>query len=256
MFDGGSIRCHVENIKLNKGLGEEYEIPVPWYLIEHPRGLVVIDGGIAAECATDPEEHWGRTSRVFWPVLTPEQACVPALRAAGFDPADVRYVLQSHMHSDHTGALGAIDQFPNADVLVRRAEYQYAFAPDWFASAGYIHKDFNKPDVPGRCWRTTMTATTYSGTAWSAAGTRPATLRVTSRSRSRYPAPARSCSQSTPPTPPITGTRGAARVPHLRDRRGSLGAEIAPDCGAFRCHRGHRSRPRDVADVPAQPRGV
>ena len=148
MFDGGSIRCHVENIKLNKGLGEEYEIPVPWYLIEHPRGLVVIDGGIAAECAADPERHWGRTSSVFWPVLTPAQACVPALRAAGFDPADVRHVLQSHMHSDHTGALGAIDQFPNADVLVRRAEYQYAFVPDWFATAGYIHKDFNKPGVP------------------------------------------------------------------------------------------------------------
>ena len=54
MFECGTLKCHVENIKMNQGLGEEYEIPVPWFLIEHPRGLVVIDGGNAAECASDP----------------------------------------------------------------------------------------------------------------------------------------------------------------------------------------------------------
>ena len=48
MFECGTLKCHVENIKMNQGLGEEYEIPVPWFLVEHPRGLVVIDGGNAA----------------------------------------------------------------------------------------------------------------------------------------------------------------------------------------------------------------
>ena len=80
--------------------------------------------------------------------MTAEQACVPALRAAGFDPADVVYVLQSHLHLDHTGALGAINEFPNAQVIATRDEYEYAFAPDWFAAGGYIQKDFNKTGVP------------------------------------------------------------------------------------------------------------
>jgi glyoxylase-like metal-dependent hydrolase (beta-lactamase superfamily II) len=172
MFECGSLKCHVENIKMNQGLGEEYEIPVPWFLIEHPNGLVVIDGGNAAECATDAKGHWGDISDVYWPVMEPEQACVPALQKAGFDPADVVYVLQSHLHLDHTGALAAIDQFPNAQVIATRNEYEYAFAPDWFATGGYIQKDFNKPGVPWallegtedgydvfgdgtiRCWRT------------------------------------------------------------------------------------------------------
>ncbi len=172
MFECGTLRCHVENIKMNQGLGEEYEIPVPWFVVEHPRGLVMIDGGNAAECATDPVAHWGAISDVYWPEMTPEQACVPAMRAAGFDPADVRYVLQSHLHLDHTGALGVIDAFPQAEVIATRSEYQYAFAPDWFAAGGYIQADFNKPDVPWslleenedgydvfgdgtiRCWRT------------------------------------------------------------------------------------------------------
>ncbi len=148
MFECGTLKCHVENIKMNQGLGEEYEVPVPWYLVEHPRGLVVIDGGNAAECATNAREHWGEITDVYWPEMTEEQACVPAMKAAGFDPADVVYVLQSHLHLDHTGALGAIDQFPNATVIACREEYDYAFNPDWFAAGGYIQKDFNKPGVP------------------------------------------------------------------------------------------------------------
>jgi hypothetical protein len=27
MFECGTLKCHLENIKMNQGLGEEYEIP-------------------------------------------------------------------------------------------------------------------------------------------------------------------------------------------------------------------------------------
>lgn len=146
-FEGGTIRCKVHNVKHGQGLGEPFEFPVPWFLIEHPRGLAVIDGGISAACAVDPLVGWGEIARTYWPVLTPEQACVPALRAAGFDPADVRYVLNSHLHLDHTGALHAIEEFPNAEVIATRTEYEYAHAPDWYADAVYIDGDFSKPTV-------------------------------------------------------------------------------------------------------------
>ena len=46
MFESGTLKCHVENIKMNQGLGDPYEIPVPWFLIEHDRGLVVVDGAL------------------------------------------------------------------------------------------------------------------------------------------------------------------------------------------------------------------
>ncbi len=147
MFECGVLKCHVENIKMNQGLGEPYAIPVPWFLITHPKGDVVIDGGNAAECATDPKGHWGGLTEIYWPEMTPEQACVPAMRAAGFDPADVTWILQSHLHLDHTGALGSIDEFPNAQVIVTRTEYDYAHAPDWFAAGAYINADFDRPNV-------------------------------------------------------------------------------------------------------------
>jgi N-acyl homoserine lactone hydrolase len=148
MFECGTLGCHVENIKMNQGLGEEYEIPVPWFLVTHPRGNVVIDGGNAAECATDPVGHWGAITEVYEPRMTPDQACVPALRNAGFDPADVAFILQSHLHLDHTGAVGALDEFPNAQVVATRTEYEYGHAPDWFAAGGYIQADYDKPGVP------------------------------------------------------------------------------------------------------------
>jgi N-acyl homoserine lactone hydrolase len=142
MFESGILRCKVHDIKMNQGLGEPYAIPVPWFLIQHPRGNVVIDGGNALECASAPREHWGAIVDVYYPEMTAEQGCVNQLQRLGVDPASVIYVLQSHLHLDHTGAVG---RFPNAVHVVQRVEYEYAFAPDWFARGGYIRKDFDKP---------------------------------------------------------------------------------------------------------------
>ena len=147
MFDGGTLKCHVENIKMNQGLGDPFEIPVPWYLLTHPKGNVVIDGGNAAECATT-RRATGRDRRGLLP--RDDARSRPSCRrckAAGFDPADVKFIVQSHLHLDHTGALAAIDEFPNAQVVVTRKEYEYAQAPDWFAAGGYIKADFMKPGV-------------------------------------------------------------------------------------------------------------
>jgi N-acyl homoserine lactone hydrolase len=52
--------------------------------------------------------------------------------------------VQSHLHLDHTGAIG---RFPRAEHIVQRIEYEYAFNPDWFAPAGYIRADFDRPNL-------------------------------------------------------------------------------------------------------------
>jgi glyoxylase-like metal-dependent hydrolase (beta-lactamase superfamily II) len=171
-FDGGSTTIPLRNHILGAGqAGEMITTPVIWFLLTHPRGNVVIDGGNAAEVAVDPK-HWGRITEMSTVTMAPEQAVVPALERAGVATESVRWILQSHLHLDHTGAIAAIERFPNAQVLVTRTEYDFAMAPEGYFAMGYCQADYVKPGVPWvlledyedgydvfgdgvlRCWRT------------------------------------------------------------------------------------------------------
>ena len=143
MFQTGTLRTKLKYIKMNQG-EQDFEIPVPWFLIKHPRGIVVIDGGNAAEVASDPRGHWGDVLAAYTPVMDPADNCVDQARSVGVEPQDVRYVLQSHLHLDHSGALG---RFPRATYVVQRIEHDYAYAPDWFSKGAYIRADFDRPGL-------------------------------------------------------------------------------------------------------------
>ena len=143
MFQTGTLRTKLKYIKMNQG-DADYEIPVPWFLIKHPKGTVVIDGGNAAEVVDDARGHWGAVADTYRPVMSRDETCVAQARSVGVEPDDVRYVLQSHLHLDHTGALG---RFPRATHVVQRIEHEYAFRPDWFAKGAYIREDFDRPNL-------------------------------------------------------------------------------------------------------------
>lgn len=144
LFQSGTQRCKYHDIRMNQGEGRSYEIPVPWFLLTHPRGHVIIDGGLAAEGLANPHAYWGDAVENYQPLMTKEQGCVAQLGSLGIQPENIRYVLLSHLHSDHTGAIG---RFPNALHIVQRQEYDYAFKPDWFAAGAYCRNDFDRPNL-------------------------------------------------------------------------------------------------------------
>ena len=144
MFDTGILKCKYHDIYLNQGGDADFEIPVPFYFITHPKGNVIIDGGTPVECATDAKGHWGKVAEFFTPVLTPEQGCVAQIEKLGFSVDSVKHVVLSHLHLDHVGAVG---RFPNATHVVQRIEYEYAHTPDWFAVLAYVRKDFDNPNL-------------------------------------------------------------------------------------------------------------
>lgn len=173
MFDGGEIILPLRNARLGEGThGEMISTPVVWFLVTHPRGNVIIDGGNAAEVAVDPKAHWGVITETATAIMTPEQAVVPALGRAGFDLRSIRWILQSHLHIDHTGAVATSESFPNAEVLVTRSEWEWARTPDTYTTAAYCQADYAGPNIPWtmleeiddgwdlfgdgtiRCWRT------------------------------------------------------------------------------------------------------
>lgn len=143
LFQTGTLRTKRKLIAMNQG-EENFEIPVPWYLLKHPMGNVVIDGGNAIEVAVDKRAHWGSVVDVYEPVMELSDDCVEQCRSVGVEPEDVRYVLQSHLHLDHTGAIG---RFPRAQHIVQRVEYDYAFKPHWFSAPAYIRADFDRPGL-------------------------------------------------------------------------------------------------------------
>ncbi|MGH2850525.1 MAG: N-acyl homoserine lactonase family protein [Solirubrobacteraceae bacterium] len=148
-FQCGSIDMPLRNANLGEGGGGERLVtPVQWYLVTHPRGNAVIDGGNAPEVAIDAKKHWGAITEVSNVMMAPEDAILPTMAAHGFDPADVRWIVQTHLHIDHTGALAVIDSFPNAEVLVRRTEHDFAHSPPSYAALGYAKADYDKPGVP------------------------------------------------------------------------------------------------------------
>ncbi|MHC5654096.1 AttM family quorum-quenching N-acyl homoserine lactonase [Stappia sp. ICDLI1TA098] len=144
MFQTGTLKCKYHDIYLNEGEGRDWEIPVPFYVVDHPRGLIVIDGGTPVECATDPHGHWGATADFFVPVLDEKDGCVAQMQAAGLDTSRVTHVVLSHLHLDHVGAVG---RFPGARHVVQRTEMDYARSPDWFQVGAYIQSDINRAGV-------------------------------------------------------------------------------------------------------------
>ena len=99
-------------------------LPVNAFVVEHPAGLCVFDTGKTARAA-EPGYHprWHPYLRLARFELGPEDELAAQMRADGADPAAVRWVVLSHLHTDHVGGLGA---FAGARVLVSRAEWKRA----------------------------------------------------------------------------------------------------------------------------------
>lgn len=149
LFESGITRKPLYVVNASDALNEDrVDSPNPWYVITHPRGNVVIDGGNAPEVAEDPVKHWGPLAERSPVLMRREQALLPSLERIGLDPASVRWVVQSHLHLDHTGALAVIERLPNAEVLVTRADYETAHNPESWERAAYCLADYDKPGVP------------------------------------------------------------------------------------------------------------
>lgn len=99
-------------------------LPVNVFVVEDRRGLCLFDAGQAALAAQPGYlPRWHPYLRLARFELGPEDEAPAQLRSLGYSPSDVRWVVLSHLHTDHVGGLGA---FCGADVLVSRVEWERA----------------------------------------------------------------------------------------------------------------------------------
>jgi N-acyl homoserine lactone hydrolase len=120
-------------------------LPILAWLIEHPEGLIVVDTGETARTAEKgyfprwhPYFRLGLRERV-----ASEQEIGPQIERLGFSTDDVRWVVLTHLHTDHAGGIA---HFPDSEFIVTRTELEHASGtlgklrgylphrwPEWFS---------------------------------------------------------------------------------------------------------------------------
>lgn len=109
------------------GLSGKLTIPMPSFLIEHPRGLVLFDTGIAPEAIDDPVALYGQELADGLGISgTEDQKIDKQIEALGYKLSDVTHVVSSHLHFDHNGGHHL---FPDAKFYVGQGELEFAHWP-------------------------------------------------------------------------------------------------------------------------------
>jgi N-acyl homoserine lactone hydrolase len=127
--------------RLMEGGEGDIVLPIPVFLIEHPKGRALFDTGLHPDCRDDPNGRLGeRLAGLFRIDLPPGEEVSSRLKNLGQDPGRIDLIINSHFHFDHAGGNGLI---PNATMLVQRREWEAATDADMAARHGYNRHDFD-----------------------------------------------------------------------------------------------------------------
>jgi len=115
---GRVFGLHKPSLTYLRGWGEALDIPLVMFVVQGGGAPVVVDTGADLDRAW--EHHRIRMEQ------TPEEQPAAALRSLGVDPEEVRVVVNTHLHWDHSSNNHL---FPNARVVVQQSEVDYARNP-------------------------------------------------------------------------------------------------------------------------------
>ena len=119
--------------------GDRVTVPLPFYVIEHSKGVGLFDCGLHTDIA-NPDDPYLNGLRAFGLDVTAarEDSVTHHLERLDIDPGRVRWVVLSHLHFDHAGGL---HQLPNATIVVQRREWKAGFDED-IAAKHHLPKRF------------------------------------------------------------------------------------------------------------------
>ena len=100
-------------------------LPIYAWVIEHPEGILVIDTGETGKTGFPGYFPWWQPYFRFGAKFTvdPVDEIGPQLRRRGILTNDVRWVILTHLHTDHAGGL---HHFPESEIFVSRKEFVLA----------------------------------------------------------------------------------------------------------------------------------
>lgn len=126
-------------------------------LIEAGNELVLVDTGFGTRDVAEPGKRIAGFFRALNNIrFDAQETAIAQVKALGYDPADVRHIVLTHLDFDHAGGL---DDFPQAQVHLLEAEARAArrrngprarrrFRPQQWAGSG----DWNEYEAGGEKW--------------------------------------------------------------------------------------------------------
>lgn len=138
-FSCGSLETY-RDMLIHNGGHVHFTTPVPFFLIQHKGKNILFDTGCHF---FDREEHLLPQLREnVTPNFTEDEWAPKAIATIGLKPTDIDFVILSHLHFDHAGA---VTEFPNATVLVQKKEFDYMRRPDYFMTSSYYNDEAPAP---------------------------------------------------------------------------------------------------------------
>lgn len=122
-------------------------------LIEHDDGPVLVDTGLGNKESPQFRDIYGvENAGTRGPTQLED-----ALAEAGFAPADVKWIINTHLHFDHCGGNTMADgslrlSFPNATYVVQQGELEFATHTNERTAASYLEHNIQPVGAAGR-WR-------------------------------------------------------------------------------------------------------
>jgi glyoxylase-like metal-dependent hydrolase (beta-lactamase superfamily II) len=122
------------------GAPGKINIPVPVYLIDHPKGRVLFDTGIHPHTQTDVAGRIGDLANDFEVTFRPGEEVAARLETLQIDAGDVEFIINSHLHWDHPGGNETV---PNAKVVIQQREWEAGHLPEKMESNSFNPKDYD-----------------------------------------------------------------------------------------------------------------
>jgi len=132
-----------------RGRGDRFilSLPICAYLLDTAQGWILLDTGVDTERLRDParlQRHFTDCGMMA-PVVRESHDLARQFAEIGIGYSDVKHVIISHLHLDHTGHLR---HFAHAPIHLQQAEHAHGFS----AAAGwaYFKDDYTDPKLDWR----------------------------------------------------------------------------------------------------------
>ena len=129
LFSGATVFASESDAIKGGDPKKQLAMPVVMAFVRHPKGDVLIDTAFGTKHAEHVKEFPASLfDKVMKASYDPtKESAVAHLSALGLGPSDVDWILLTHMHWDHAGGVG---DFPDAKVVIPRAEWEQAHRSD------------------------------------------------------------------------------------------------------------------------------